>query len=247
MIERKITMALLKLTDFNPNYQEIFGGYDLKDLDVYSDINNEKIGSVHDLLVDEQGHFRYFIVDLGFWGFGKKVLLPVGRSQMDGEGRFIRALGFTKDQAENLPEFTEKLKIDHSYEERVRGNYRRSPPPPTSQSVPPVSPGTQSMRPIEDSAPLEGLQPGMAVPPSTSMPRQDSYAVGHQPQPLTERLPLPVQGDSPGMNSNIYDYQQDPQLYGMNEQNHSILRRYEERLIASKGQPGPSRPSHPSR
>jgi len=37
---------------------------------VYTD-TDEKIGTVNDALVDEEGHFRYFIVDLGFWIFGK--------------------------------------------------------------------------------------------------------------------------------------------------------------------------------
>jgi hypothetical protein len=119
-------MALLKIKDFDPNYKETFGGYDLKGASVYSEVTDEKIGSVDDLLVDEQGHFRYFIVDIGFWGFGKKVLLPVGRSQVDSEGKRVYALGFTKEQAEHLPEFSEDLKIDNTYEEQVRGVYRPS-------------------------------------------------------------------------------------------------------------------------
>ncbi len=64
-------MALLKLEDFDPNYRETFGGGDIKGLSVYAE-GDEKIGTVSDALVDEQGNFRYFVVDLGFWIFGKK-------------------------------------------------------------------------------------------------------------------------------------------------------------------------------
>ena len=51
-------MALVKIADFDPNYkQDIFGGDDIKGYDVYS-ANNEKIGGVYDVLVDESGRFR---------------------------------------------------------------------------------------------------------------------------------------------------------------------------------------------
>lgn len=89
-------MLLYKIKDFDPHYRDTFGGYDIKGLEVYSGINNEKIGKISDLMVDEAGHFRYFIVDLGFWGFGKNVMMPVGQTQIDPEGRFVRAIGFTR-------------------------------------------------------------------------------------------------------------------------------------------------------
>lgn len=205
-------MALLKLKDFDPDYRETFGGYDIKGLDVYSNINNEKIGTVHDLLVDEQGHFRYFIVDLGFWGFGKKVLLPVGRAQIDNDGRQIHAIGFTKEQAENLPEFNESLKIDRNYEERVRGVYR--PASVVPQERPLEAPRGVDLNP---SAALE--QPAMPAQ-AASPPMQQS--------PIAERGGY--------YDPNEYNYQQDPHLYGMNQQSHSVLQRYEERLLAKKRQ-----------
>ncbi len=60
-------MALLKLKDFDPNYRETLGNDGVIDSSVYSDITDEKIGSVKDILVDEtSGKFRYLIVDLGF-------------------------------------------------------------------------------------------------------------------------------------------------------------------------------------
>jgi len=61
-------MPLVKLEDFDPNYRESFDGNDLKGM---GSIQTQMRGTVNDALVDEEGHFRYFIVDLGFWIFGK--------------------------------------------------------------------------------------------------------------------------------------------------------------------------------
>ncbi len=117
-------MALVKLTDFYPNYkQEIFGGDDIKGYDVYAE-TNDKIGGVYDVLVDESGRFRYFVIDTGFWVFGKKVLLPVGRARIDYDRHRIFATGMTKEQAEHLPEYNENMTVDYDYEERVRNVYR---------------------------------------------------------------------------------------------------------------------------
>lgn len=116
-------MVLYKLEEFDSNYQDAFGGNDIKNYDVYSDIDNDKIGTVKNIMVDETGRFRYLVVDTGFWIFGKQVLLPVGRSQIDSRDRRVYAVGLTKEQAQNLPEFSENLDIDRDYEERVAGVY----------------------------------------------------------------------------------------------------------------------------
>lgn len=117
-------MALAKIADLYPNYKEdIFGGEDIKSFSVY-DYNNDKIGSVHDIIVDESGRFRYLVLDTGFWIFGKKVLLPVGRASIDYSQERVYAKGLTKEQAENLPEYDDDMTIDYDYEERVRMVYR---------------------------------------------------------------------------------------------------------------------------
>ncbi len=117
-------MALLKLADAYPNYKdEIFGGDDIKGYDVYAG-NNEKIGSVYDALIDDQGSFRYFVVDTGFWVFGKKVLVPMGKVQIDYDRHRIMVAGMTKEEVERMPEYSDNMAIDYDYEERVRGSYR---------------------------------------------------------------------------------------------------------------------------
>ncbi len=128
-------MALFKIADFNPGYrEEAFDGDDVKGLDVYAGRTNEKIGSIHDVLVDETGRFRYLVIDTGFWIFGKKVLLPVGRCHVDANARRIYAIGISsKEQAERLPEYDDSMTVDYDYEERVRHVYRT---PTVETSVP---------------------------------------------------------------------------------------------------------------
>ena len=117
-------MALVKIADLYPNYKEdLFGGSDIKNFSVY-DYANDKIGSVYDIIVDETGRFRYLVIDTGFWIFGKKVLLPVGRASIDYSDKRVYASGLTKEQAENLPEYDENMTIDYDYEEKVRMVYR---------------------------------------------------------------------------------------------------------------------------
>jgi hypothetical protein len=119
-------MVLYKLEEFDSDYPDAFGGDDIKNYDVYSDIDDDKIGTVKNIMVDEAGRFRYFVVDTGFWIFGKKILLPVGRTRIDSIARRIYAVGLTKEQVKELPEFSENLKIDRDYEDRVTGVYGNS-------------------------------------------------------------------------------------------------------------------------
>lgn len=116
-------MTLAKLADFYPNHKDILGDDDIQGYDVYAE-TDEKIGSVDDVLVDESGRFRYFVIDTGSWVFGKKVLLPVGSARTDYDRHRVYATGMTKEQAENLPEYNENTVVDYDYEERVRNVYR---------------------------------------------------------------------------------------------------------------------------
>ena len=116
--------GLIKIKDFNPNYKdEVFNGEDIVGYSVYSD-RQEKIGDIHDVLVDESGKLRYFVIDTGFWVFGKKVLLPVGQAKTDFGQHRIYAVGMTEDQANRLPEYDSNTVVDYDYEERLRGVYR---------------------------------------------------------------------------------------------------------------------------
>jgi uncharacterized protein (TIGR02271 family) len=119
-------MALHKIADYYPHYvDELFQGHDFKNYDVYAGTTDDKVGSVYDALVDESGYIRYIVLDTGFWVFGKKVLLPVGRARLDYDNKRLYALGLTsKDQIEALPAYDDDMVIDYDYEERVRAGYR---------------------------------------------------------------------------------------------------------------------------
>jgi uncharacterized protein (TIGR02271 family) len=120
--------ALYKLGDLYPDYKDdIFGGRDIKGDGVYSD-TDERIGTIYDILVDGGGSFRYFVVNTGFLGIGKKLLMPVGRTRMDADRNRVYANGFTKQQAESLPEYHDDMVVDYDYEENVRNKYRTAQP-----------------------------------------------------------------------------------------------------------------------
>lgn len=204
-------MVLYKLEEFAPNHQNLFGSDDIKGCDVYADRNDEKIGTVKNILVDEGGRFRYLVVDIGFWVFGKQVLLPIGRSRIAPESRRIHAVGLTKEQVENLPEFNDSLKIDYDYEEQVRGIYR-----PSAVEFP-----LETSPPINASVPLDASVPLEVPPPPTPYAAPGSGNI-------------PTQASRANYDRDSYTYQQEPSLYDMNERDHQSLKLYEERLIADK-------------
>jgi uncharacterized protein (TIGR02271 family) len=119
-------MALVKIDQYYPDYREQSNENDIKSFDVYTQ-GGDKIGSVQDILVDEQeGRFRYLIVDTGFWVLGKKVLLPIGLAHINTGERRVYVDGLTKSQVESLPEFRDNMVVDRKYEDQVRHVYRPS-------------------------------------------------------------------------------------------------------------------------
>ena len=169
-------MALYKIEEFYPNYQEeLFDGDDIKGLDVYAGKTGDKIGSIETALVDEEGRFRYFVIDTGFWIFGKKVLLPVGYCQIDDQARRIYATGIlNKKQVEDLPEYHENTKVNHNYEERVSKIYRT---PAASAGVVPVD----TSAPLEASAPLDAAYPVAQSQASNTTSEHDTYNYQQDP------------------------------------------------------------------
>ncbi|MEG4233929.1 DUF2382 domain-containing protein [Microcoleus sp. Pol11C3] len=131
-------MALQKLAEFYPNYQEeIFAGDDIKGFDVYAGDSDEKVGTVYDALVDDTGRFRYLVIDTGIWIFGKKVLLPIGSARFDYGARRVHATGLrNKAQAEQLPAYNDLEAVDYDREEQVRGVYRNQGTAATSTATP---------------------------------------------------------------------------------------------------------------
>ena len=172
-------MPLVKIEDYDPAYRDSLGDSDLKGMGVYTQAD-EKIGTINDILVDEDGQFRYLVVDLGFWIFGKQVLLPVGRSQIDQGSDRVYAIGMTREQAEHLPEFSDRLALDYDYEEKVRGVYRTPTVGASTSAVTNNVPLEASM-PLEASAPLDvAATAGMTA--ATPAYSRETYNYQHEPE-----------------------------------------------------------------
>lgn len=115
-------MPLHRISDFDSNYRQHFDNQDVIGYDLYS--SNDKVGSVDDLLVEDSGNLRYLVINTGAWIFGKKVLLPIGRTQISHADRRVYVDGLSRTDVENLPEFDGNIAGDYDYEEQVRGVYR---------------------------------------------------------------------------------------------------------------------------
>jgi uncharacterized protein (TIGR02271 family) len=193
-------MALHRIEEFDSDYRNHFDNQDIKGLDLYS--GSEKVGSVDDILVDDDGQFRYLVVNTGIWILGKKVLFPIGRARIDYNEKRVYADSLTKAQVEALPEFKDDMIVDYDVEEQVRGVYR--PTGPRAAQAEPASygvgyGGSDSAPPTANTASILDLEAGYA-----------------------------------GYDRETYTYDQEPDLYALNEQNHPNLRLYEERLVAGK-------------
>ncbi|NJL61295.1 MAG: DUF2382 domain-containing protein [Methylacidiphilales bacterium] len=119
-------MPLYKLADFDTNYQETFDGNDITSLDLYTE-GEVRIGSVADVLVDDDGKFRYLVIDVMYDSTDKRILLPIGLSRIDYNRDRVYVDGLSKEQVERLPEYREDIIADYDYEEKVRQAYRSTP------------------------------------------------------------------------------------------------------------------------
>lgn len=205
-------MPLQKIKDFDPDYRNYFGDHDILGYDLYS--GNEKVGSIDDLLVDDEGRFRYLVVNTGAWIFGKKVLLPIGRARISYSDRRIYVDGLTRSQVENLPDYKGNETLDYDQEERVRGVYR-----PTT-GVADTTTAVDTTGPVDTAATAGTAGVAGAAAGSRAYNRDVDRDVDRN---LTG-----------GYDRNTYTYDRDPSLYNLNDRDHENLRLYEERLIANK-------------
>ncbi|MHC5596176.1 MAG: DUF2382 domain-containing protein [Nostoc sp.] len=116
-------MPIHKLEHFDPNYRETFGKDDIRALDLCTE-SGERVGSVADVLVDDDGHFRYLIIDITLDSVSKKILLPIGLSRINYTERRVYVDGLSRQQIERLPDHKEDAIVDNDYEENVRSVFR---------------------------------------------------------------------------------------------------------------------------
>lgn len=204
-------MPLHRIKDFDSDYRRHFDNQDILGFDLYS--GKEKVGSIDDLLVDDQGKFRYLVINTGAWIFGKKIMLPMGLAHIDFQNHRVQTDGLTRSQVENLPEYKDNMVVDYDQEERLRGAYRPMAAQRRSAYVD---------RPIAGNAPLEQSATLEQQPIGNAALESDVVAT-------------PAMGDRAiDYDRDTYSYDHDPELYNLDEQRHQNLRLYEERLIANK-------------
>ncbi|MBW3552863.1 MAG: PRC-barrel domain-containing protein [Gemmatimonadetes bacterium] len=111
----------MALTRVSGRERHDFGeGYDVRGREVRTDVDDEKVGKVDDVLVDDNGSPRYLDVDLGF--LKKHVLLPVGHARTSRDEDVVRVRGMVKEDFETIPEAIEG-EVDRRYETRLAGAY----------------------------------------------------------------------------------------------------------------------------
>jgi uncharacterized protein (TIGR02271 family) len=116
-------MPLYKLADFDPNYRQTFGGDDIKSMDIYTE-GGQRVGSVSDALVDDDGRFRYLVIHTQYDSANKRILLPIGLSRIDYNQGRVYVDGLSKEQVQGLPEYRDDVVVDYDYEEQIRKAYR---------------------------------------------------------------------------------------------------------------------------
>jgi uncharacterized protein (TIGR02271 family) len=207
-------MSLYKIKDFDPEYSKHFDDGDVIGMDLYAD--DDKIGSVDDIMVDENGSIRYLLINTGMW-IGKRVLLPIGRARIDYSQKRVYAGTLTKSQVEALPELTEETNVDDDHEERVRGIYRSSTldfQQQTPHTTGVGSVGAESYPASTHSDPMLALD-APHIDGQTEYDRQAASA------------PMPVATPAPTVD-------RDADMYAIDDRNHPSFKLYQERLIASK-------------
>lgn len=106
-------MALHKLSD-REDYAGGAGAVNARGWDVRTRVDNEDVGKVKDVLIEDGGQARYLDVDLGI--FSKRVLVPVDRVTTDSTEEVVWVNDLDKDGFERIPEYdgdVAKLNADY--------------------------------------------------------------------------------------------------------------------------------------
>ncbi len=80
-------------------------------------MNGDKLGSIKDFVIDDQGRIQFVILSTGTFG-GKDIAVPFEALTPSADGKNF-TLNTTKDQLANAPEFNKKTVVDRAYTESV--------------------------------------------------------------------------------------------------------------------------------
>jgi hypothetical protein len=117
-----------------------------------------EIGQVHDFYFDvEEWTVRYLVVDIGFWIFGRKVLIAPDVLQAPDWERRLMPVDLTKRQVEESPELDFNTGVTRGYQESLHGHYGW----PTYWGAPRATPTTGDLH-TGTSLPMSGDAGGYA-------------------------------------------------------------------------------------
>ncbi|MBD1915127.1 MULTISPECIES: hypothetical protein [Cyanophyceae] len=161
--------------------------------------------------------------------------MPIGLARFNYDNTRVYVDGLTKSQVEHLPEYDSGMVVDEYYEERVRGIYQ------------PIAQGRSSRQFLGHNYISAGAQNDSRAGDLRQMPplgnmasataTHDDVVAGDLrrmgPIAAPARTTTETQPSSPRHDANIYD--QETGFYGLSdEDNHGLLRSYEERLAAHR-------------
>jgi photosynthetic reaction center H subunit len=98
------------------------GALDARGWEVRTHVDNEDVGKVKDVLVEDTGEAQYLDVDLGL--FRKRVLVPYERVTTDAADEVVWVTGFNKDGFERIPDYDGDLaKLNADYRAGLLRDY----------------------------------------------------------------------------------------------------------------------------
>lgn len=96
--------------------------WDVRGWTVRTELDDDKVGRVEDMLLDHSGGLRYLEVDLGF--LKKHVLVPLDHAHAERESETVWIEGLTRDRLEAVPEYAlDPEELDEGYERRLDAVY----------------------------------------------------------------------------------------------------------------------------
>jgi len=114
-------MALHKLSD-RDDYAGGAGAINASGWEVRTRADDENVGKVKDVLIEDTGEAQYLDVNLGI--FSKRVLVPVDRVTTDAAEEIVWVDGFDKDGFERIPEYDGDLgKLNADYRAGLMRDY----------------------------------------------------------------------------------------------------------------------------
>jgi hypothetical protein len=114
-------MALIPLSKSDPSRLHP-DAFDVRGWDVRSEADDEKVGSVDDVLLDGGGMPHLLDVNLGV--FKKHVLVPIGHAWADASRRVVWIEGLTKQDIERMPDYSRDPDVlTPEFERRLAADY----------------------------------------------------------------------------------------------------------------------------